>query len=134
MTRSVIFNDLLGNSDAHGKNYALLYEPITQARLAPLYDLVSTAPYDGEHDLAMRIGDVADPDAVGRDAWTALAISIGVSVRQLFTELRNMADRVSECVRVTREQSLAEGWHHPAIDTVATVVARRCAAVRAAAA
>jgi serine/threonine-protein kinase HipA len=41
-----IFNYLIGNNDAHGKNFSLLYSPIEQrfsARLAPLYDLVCTA-------------------------------------------------------------------------------------------
>src|SRR5579862_2004816 len=38
---AVIFNYLIGNNDAHGKNFSLIYLEGT-AILAPLYDLVST--------------------------------------------------------------------------------------------
>jgi serine/threonine-protein kinase HipA len=38
---ALIFNMLIGNADAHGKNYSMVYTAGTR-RLAPLYDLVST--------------------------------------------------------------------------------------------
>lgn len=37
----VVFNAIIGNADAHGKNYSMLYDGRTR-RLAPGYDLVST--------------------------------------------------------------------------------------------
>jgi serine/threonine-protein kinase HipA len=36
------FNVLIGNADAHGKNLALLHEPLGNVTLAPLYDTVPT--------------------------------------------------------------------------------------------
>jgi serine/threonine-protein kinase HipA len=36
------FNVLIGNADAHGKNLALLHEPLGNVALAPLYDTVPT--------------------------------------------------------------------------------------------
>ena len=43
---AVIYNYLVGNNDAHGKNFSLLYHGVGTAnpeiRLAPLYDVVST--------------------------------------------------------------------------------------------
>ena len=43
---AVVFNALVGNHDAHAKNFSLLYEAGTAPRLAPLYDMLSTAVYD----------------------------------------------------------------------------------------
>jgi serine/threonine-protein kinase HipA len=43
---AVFFNWLIGNNDAHGKNFSMIYRADGQTRLAPLYDLVSTAAYD----------------------------------------------------------------------------------------
>ena len=40
----VVFNALIGNHDAHGKNFSILYGH-TGAGLAPLYDALSTAVY-----------------------------------------------------------------------------------------
>jgi serine/threonine-protein kinase HipA len=50
---------LLGNSDAHGKNLSF-FARYRSLAVAPFYDLVCTAIYDGsriEHDLAMAFGD-----------------------------------------------------------------------------
>src|ERR1700733_11490819 len=46
---AVIYNYLVGNNDAHGKNFSLLYRPLEKGgrdtRLSPFYDIVSTVYY-----------------------------------------------------------------------------------------
>ena len=49
MVRAAVLNFVLGNSDAHGKNFAILFTPQGR-RMAPLYDLVSTAVYLPEEE------------------------------------------------------------------------------------
>lgn len=62
---AVIFNLLIGNNDAHAKNYSILYGRDGKGRLAPLYDVVSTVYYrEIENKLAMKIGGQADPDLI----------------------------------------------------------------------
>ena len=55
---ALVWNWLIGGTDAHAKNYSLLIAN-GQVRLAPLYDVASTLPY-GTHErklkLAMKIG------------------------------------------------------------------------------
>ena len=43
--RRVTFNSLIGNGDAHLKNWSLYYPDRVTPALAPVYDVVSTAPY-----------------------------------------------------------------------------------------
>lgn len=51
-----IFNVLIGNADAHGKNYSMLYKG-TGRRLAPFYDLVCTLAWpELSKTLSMKIG------------------------------------------------------------------------------
>ncbi len=51
-----IFNYLIGNNDAHAKNFSLIYKA-KQTRLAPLYDLVCTTAYpELTEEMAMKIG------------------------------------------------------------------------------
>jgi len=53
---AVIFNFLIGNHDAHGKNFSFPYSG-GQTRLAPLYDLLSTSYYpELSPKMAMKIG------------------------------------------------------------------------------
>ena len=50
------FNVLIGNADAHGKNYSMLY-PHQHRRLAPFYDLVCTVAWpELSKTLSMKIG------------------------------------------------------------------------------
>ena len=57
---AVIFNFLVGNHDAHGKNFSLIYDSSSQglnASMAPLYDIVCTAYYpELSKKMAMKIG------------------------------------------------------------------------------
>jgi serine/threonine-protein kinase HipA len=63
---AVTLNYLIGNHDAHGKNFSLLLAD-GGPRLAPLYDLVSTAVYPGlDRKLAMAIGGERRPEYVRR--------------------------------------------------------------------
>ncbi len=53
---AAIFNLIVGNADAHGKNFSILYD-IEGPRFAPLYDLLATVAYpELSPKLAMRIG------------------------------------------------------------------------------
>lgn len=57
LLRAVALNVLIGNGDAHAKNFSLLHDPIGALRFAPLYDLMSTLYY-GDDRLAMYIDSI----------------------------------------------------------------------------
>lgn len=66
---SVVFNFLIGNCDAHGKNFSFLYGD-SSVRLAPLYDLVCTRVYEGiSSNMAMKIGGEKDPQRLFARNW-----------------------------------------------------------------
>ncbi len=52
--RRMVFNVLVGNGDAHLKNWSLIYPDGRNPTLSPAYDLVSTAPYLDREDLGLR--------------------------------------------------------------------------------
>jgi serine/threonine-protein kinase HipA len=68
-----IFNVLIGNADAHGKNYSMLYLG-GQRRLAPLYDLVCTLAWpELSKTPAMKIGGSASLDVFTAAPWQKMA-------------------------------------------------------------
>jgi serine/threonine-protein kinase HipA len=70
---SLIFNVLIGNADAHGKNHSLLYSG-GERRLAPCYDLVSTLAWpDISRSLAMTIGGCKSVNAFTIGDWKKMA-------------------------------------------------------------
>jgi uncharacterized protein y4dM len=51
--RRIVFNLLVGNGDAHLKNWSLIYPDRKTAKLSPAYDLVSTATYPNHAELGL---------------------------------------------------------------------------------
>ncbi|UYM18490.1 type II toxin-antitoxin system HipA family toxin [Endozoicomonas euniceicola] len=88
----VAISCLLGNGDAHLKNFALLYDninPVSGLRLSPLYDVVNTTVYETDsHDLALKMDKSREfPD---RDRLIRYGKSIGVENPE--QRLEEMAD------------------------------------------
>lgn len=94
----VIFNYLIGNSDAHGKNISLLLLPEGPV-LAPFYDLISTriyAHYGLSSGLAMKIGGAGDPDLLHKKHWEQFAEEVGIKPRLVLNRIVNLAKRIEE--------------------------------------
>lgn len=55
LIRRLVVNELLGNPDAHLKNFGVLYPEGTQPRLAPAYDIVAYAAMQGAEGHALPL-------------------------------------------------------------------------------
>ena len=79
----VIFNALIGNHDAHAKNFSLLYAGKYAGKspvLAPFYDLLSTAVYPAlTARMAMKIGSKYTFGEVQARHWEQLAEAVGLA-------------------------------------------------------
>lgn len=92
---AVIFNFLVGNYDAHGKNFSFLYDydPIhgLQSSLAPLYDIVCTSYYpELSKKMAMKIGGEYKSENIYPRHFEKMAEECGLAkslVRKLIPEL-----------------------------------------------
>ncbi|HZL19150.1 MAG TPA: type II toxin-antitoxin system HipA family toxin [Polyangia bacterium] len=77
--RRTAFNVLIGNGDAHLKNWSLVYPDGIQARLSPAYDLVSTVTYISTDKLALKLSREDRFDQVRLLHFERLAEKIDVS-------------------------------------------------------
>jgi len=92
----VIFNYLIGNSDAHGKNASILLLDDGPC-LAPFYDLLSTrvyAPYGLAEGLAMKVGGEADPRILTKQHWEQFAHEVGIKPKLVLSRLKKLAGEV----------------------------------------
>jgi len=124
MVRAAVLNFVLGNSDAHGKNFAILFDNEGR-RLAPVYDVVSTAVYDLDRNMAMAIGGNFDPDSVRLEDWLDLSMDCDLAPRRLFDVARETAAEVEAAVAAVSARARDEGWHAPIIDDIAAVAEER---------
>lgn len=97
LVRWSLFNVIIGNADAHGKNISVLLGN-GGVRLAPFYDIMSTRVYGQAHDkeLAMSIGRKYNPDDLTRENWKQMAEFMDISyklVRRVFEDISGMVDR-----------------------------------------
>lgn len=121
---AAIYNFLIGNHDAHGKNFSLLYNDETggerQTRLAPLYDLVSTAYYpELSTDMAMKIGGEYLSEKVTPRDFEKLATDAGLAKPMV-------KRRVPELAEMVRSKLAAVAAQSPVAAKVAGLIQGRC--------
>lgn len=92
----LLFNWLIGNMDAHGKNLALIHAS-SGSRLAPAYDLLSTDAIDHlNRRMAMAIGGEHRPDWIRLDHLEGLAQDAEINPRLVHRELQRLCDRLEQ--------------------------------------
>jgi serine/threonine-protein kinase HipA len=121
---AVVFNLLVGNNDAHGKNFSLLYRGVGTAnqeiRLAPLYDVVSTRYYpELTREMAMKLGDEYSSDRVSNTNFEQLAEDAGLAKPLV----RSRVPELAEAVLLNLDQT---GIEHPVAEALAEQIRERC--------
>ncbi len=104
LLRLVTLNVVIGNGDAHGKNFSLLHEPSGALHLAPAYDLMSTLFY-GDDRLAMYIDDVRRTDRVSTDRLIKEATAWGLSRSQASDIVGQLLDAIPAAVQRADEET-----------------------------
>lgn len=123
----VIFNALVGNHDAHSKNFSLLYTP-RGAVLAPLYDVLSTAVYPRLTDkMAMKIGSKYKFSEVQARHWEQFAGGAQLSPAQVKKRILDIANRLPDLARATQATLESQGNGHPILGQIVTLIDQRCA-------
>ncbi|MBF0432896.1 MAG: type II toxin-antitoxin system HipA family toxin [Fibrobacteria bacterium] len=110
----LIFNVLIGNADAHGKNYSLLYIG-NERRLSPYYDLVSTLAWPNlTKNLAMKIGNCKSVNAYTIGDWKTMAKATGLGwpmIRERMGEMchsvLNALDEAQVQTKIHNESTVA---------------------------
>ncbi|WP_199514980.1 type II toxin-antitoxin system HipA family toxin [Nucisporomicrobium flavum] len=108
---ALAFNWFVAGTDAHAKNYSLLLEG-RQVRLAPLYDLASSLPYDDMYlprlRLAMKIGSEYRVSAIGARHWRAFAERNELDADRVLDRVADLAERLPDAFRESaRDEAVA---------------------------
>jgi serine/threonine-protein kinase HipA len=123
----IIFNCLVGNNDAHAKNFSLLYRQ-NGAHLAPLYDVLSTAVYSDLSDkMAMKIGSKYRFDELHARHWVQMAEAAQLGAPQLKRRVLEIAGKLPHLAKVLQARFESKGWGHPIISKIVTLIEERCA-------
>lgn len=105
----LIYNWVIGGTDAHAKNYSVLLDG-RDALLAPLYDIASALPYDDIHfpkaKLAMKIGKHYKIAAINAKSWQQLADDLSIAADDLIERARQLALAVPDAIHAAATDPL----------------------------
>ncbi|HEY7805416.1 MAG TPA: type II toxin-antitoxin system HipA family toxin [Orrella sp.] len=123
--RMLMFHVLIGNADAHAKNYALLYRD-KAPELSPVYDAICTAVYPSmSKRLAMEIGGRSLADTLQLKHWLTLVPDTQPAQRILKQELQTMSDTIVDHASDLATELRDEGIEHPIIGKIQRVIQKR---------
>ncbi len=131
---ALAFNWLIALPDAHAKNYAVLLDG-PQVRLAPVYDIASSLPYDPEQELswgfdprvslAMDIGGEYRLDAITATDWRRTAHQLGVDADTLTERIVALAGRLPDAFAHAADDPAVRDTAADFADQLCDLVARR---------
>jgi len=104
LLQATALNVLLGNGDAHGKNFSLLHHSTGALTLAPLYDLMCTLQY-GDNRLAMYIDSVQRTDRVTARRLANEASRWGMSREHAKGVIDDVLTQAPAAIAQAREQT-----------------------------
>lgn len=101
----MIFNYLIGNNDAHGKNFSILYKETGEIVFAPAYDILCSFVYpDLSKKMAMKIGGHYEANKILPEHFEKTANEIGINYAALRKIIKKQAsslpDILSDVIKI----------------------------------
>lgn len=120
----VIFNFLIGNGDAHAKNFSILY-PGQFCELAPCYDLLSTVIYseNTKVKMAMKLGHEYQFNMIRKKHWQRLAQQIGFREDFVLKQIHLMSGKIlDEALRLTKALNQSKDTQSPIYEKICNII------------
>lgn len=124
LVRWALFQYLIGNADAHGKNVSFFCGP-NGLSLTPAYDLVSVVQYPHiAHELAMAFGDEFSIEAIRPYDFAKFAKLTNTPRPLLAREMKRMANKAARAAVDLAETDMYHEDERPLVRKIAAFVER----------
>lgn len=128
--RAVLFNLMIAGTDAHAKNFALIYPPRAgRPRLAPLYDLNSMFPYAGrrrELRSSLKIADHYKLHDIQRRHLTRRITGSRLGPRRMTEALDAMLDELPQAAASLASEMTDRGNRSDVPTAIADGITQAC--------
>jgi serine/threonine-protein kinase HipA len=119
LAQGLVFNYLMSNMDAHGKNFSLLHNPRGNISLTPFYDIVCTGVYpDLSTKMAMKIGSKYDVAEVRPSHWEQLCKDINYRYLSMVNLIHQLGNEILEAAQLEKDEMKVKGIYNPIIDKI----------------
>ena len=111
LLKIIVFNYLIGNTDCHIKNHALLYSTdLKSKRLAPAYDLVATRVYKTTSEMSFFIGGELNIEKINRASFSKAAAEIGMTSKVVLDIFDDVAGKLEQAMEAAAEELASQGY------------------------
>lgn len=118
--RATVFDLMIGNTDGHAKNFALLYGPGRRLGLAPRYDVLPTRLDPMLTDeLAFSIGTATTLDGLSADDFARFLADLGIASAAARQRLAPRVVSDTAAALASRLSEIEEGGLKPFADLIA---------------
>jgi serine/threonine-protein kinase HipA len=93
--RRIVTNVLLGNMDAHLKNWSMMYKD-REARLSPAYDIFPSYVYDQDPHMALALGGTKEAARITLRKFERAADYVDMDPRALVNEAKETIERAAD--------------------------------------
>ncbi|KTD58575.1 HipA protein, DNA binding regulator [Legionella sainthelensi] len=122
----VLFNVLIFNCDAHGKNISF-FVGVDGISLAPFYDLVNIKMYpEFEHNLAMALGDEFEDDNVNAYQLADFADTCKLPRLLVAKRLKLLIDKLATALQEEIQRIAVDDKKMKYLNEYQVIVAKRC--------
>lgn len=123
----IVYNYVLGNTDAHIKNFSLLYDPhMKGTRLAPAYDMISTVIYDSStRDFSFNIGGERNIDSIDEENFRSLASKVGIGEKPAMNSYQRVLDGFEYAIKEAGKELQEKGFYNAGDIAERILVARK---------
>lgn len=118
----MLFNYLILNNDAHGKNFSILHNEDGSMDFAPAYDLLCTKIYSQlSYKMAMEIGGYYGCEEIKPEYFEQLAKEVGISYAQLAKLIKNRCEMIPEAM-----EEVVNSFENKIGKNILTLVQKNC--------
>lgn len=123
LASALVFNYLICNMDAHGKNFSLLHNSQTNIRLTPFYDMICTRVYpELTAKMAMKIGNKYEADNVFPRHWEQLCHDIHYRYIAIKNLIESHGKAILKAAQEERTEMMAAGHNMAIIDKIIKII------------
>jgi serine/threonine-protein kinase HipA len=119
----LVYSYMIGNNDLHAKNLSIRQDPVSGLwSVSPIYDVLHTWPYEGDHRFSPAVRPEGPRDAVSRKWWLELATDLGLPAKAAQVVIRQVTHAAETMIsRALTNDGLPTALHRD----VRRVIARR---------
>ena len=118
----LIFNFLILNNDAHGKNFSIIHKENGDIEFAPAYDILCTKAYSKmTRNMAMEIGGCYNVGNVTPVHFKRLANEVGISYPLFSNLIKEQCEILPDILR-----DVSSSFENKIGDKMFTIVAKHC--------